>query len=158
MYFLYSVVPRRVWVSILFPLLICSSILMRSVFYIPVNTYMHVHIEMLVFSAVRAVTASGHHVAASSDGFYVDNTAPVFDQEIMGGEFYYDVGQGNSTPAEFQNSNNTIKCIWKCDDDESGIVVCIYFPNSYTYRLYKHLKYFCIVNIVSFDMTIHLFE
>lgn len=60
---------------------------------------------------------------SSSDGFYVDNTAPVFDQDIMGGEFYYDVGQGNSTPAEFQNSNNTIKCIWKCDDEESGIVV-----------------------------------
>lgn len=79
---------------------------------------------MFFFSdTVRAVTASGHYVPSSSDGFYVDNTAPVFDQEIMGGEFYYDVGQGNSTPAEFQNSNNTIKCIWKCDDEESGIVV-----------------------------------
>lgn len=74
------------------------------------------------YLTVRAVTASGHYVPSSSDGFYVDNTAPVFDQEVMGGEFYYDVGQGNSTPAEFQNSNNTIKCIWKCDDEESGVV------------------------------------
>lgn len=73
---------------------------------------------------MRGVTASGDYATSSSDGFYVDNTLPVFDQDIMSGEFYYDVGQGNSTPAAFQNSNNTIKCIWKCDDEESGIVVC----------------------------------
>jgi hypothetical protein len=73
---------------------------------------------------VRGVTGSGDAAQASSNGFYVDDTPPVFDTEVMSAPFYYDVGQGESTPVKFQKANDTIKCIWKCDDEESGIVVC----------------------------------
>ena len=76
----------------------------------------------LVF-VVRGLTGSGDSAMASSAGFYVDDTPPVFDPEVMNTAFYYDVGQGESTPVRFQKSNDTIKCIWKCDDEESGIVV-----------------------------------
>lgn len=73
--------------------------------------------------AVRGVTGSGDTAVASSNGFYIDDSPPVFDPEVMSAFFYYDVGQGESTPVKFQKSNDTIKCIWKCDDKESDIVV-----------------------------------
>lgn len=38
-------------------------------------------------------------------------------------DIYYDVDQGESTPVRYQQSNSTIKAIWKCDDEESDIVV-----------------------------------
>ena len=77
--------------------------------------------------AVKGTTGSGDSAVSASNGFYVDDTPPVFDSDIMGGDFYFDVGQGESTPVKYQKSNNTIKCVWKCDDEESGIVVCTLF-------------------------------
>ncbi|XP_062589554.1 uncharacterized protein LOC134251189, partial [Saccostrea cucullata] len=75
------------------------------------------------YLTVRSITGSGHIAVASSNGFYVDDTPPVFDPDVMtNGFFYYDVGQGENTPVKFQQSNDTIKCIWKCEDKESGIV------------------------------------
>lgn len=72
---------------------------------------------------MRATTGSGDSTIAASNGFYVDDTVPEFDMDIMRGDFYFDVGQGESTPVKYQKSNDTIKCVWKCDDLESGIVV-----------------------------------
>uniref|UniRef100_K1PPK2 Protocadherin Fat 4 n=1 Tax=Magallana gigas TaxID=29159 RepID=K1PPK2_MAGGI len=77
---------------------------------------------IMKYEAVRGVTGSGDTAVASSNGFYIDDSPPVFDPEVMSAFFYYDVGQGESTPVKFQKSNDTIKCIWKCDDKESDIV------------------------------------
>ena len=88
---------------------------------------------------MRGVTGSGDSAIVSSSGFYVDDTPPVFDPEVMSAAFYYDVGQGESTPVQFQQSNDTIKCIWKCDDEESGIVVRKYLSFSRNLRLYSHI-------------------
>lgn len=62
---------------------------------------------------------------SSSDGFNVDISPPEFDQELMSLDIYFDVDQGESTPVRFQQSNSTIKAIWKCNDDESDIVVSV---------------------------------
>lgn len=97
--------------------------------------------------AVRGVTGSGDTAVASSNGFYIDDSPPVFDQEVMSAIFYYDVGQGEYTPVKFQKSNDTIKCIWKCDDKESDIMVRINSGNNlknefdipYVYSRYANL-------------------
>lgn len=73
--------------------------------------------------AVRGVTGSGDTAVASSNGFYIDDSPPVFDPEVMRAFIYYDVGQGENTPVKFQKSNDTIRCIWKCEDKESDIMV-----------------------------------
>lgn len=102
--------------------------------------YIHIHINAvgntcpnvkqsntkLLCISVRGITGSGAKAEASSNGFYVDDTVPEFDTDIMEGDFYFDVGQGESTPVKYQKSNDTIKCVWKCDDEESGIVVSIH--------------------------------
>lgn len=72
---------------------------------------------------MRATSGSGAFAVSSSDGFYVDTSPPEFDQQIMSLDIYYDVDQGKSTPVRYQQSNSTIKAIWKCDDEESDIVV-----------------------------------
>lgn len=72
---------------------------------------------------MRATSGSGAFAVSSSDGFYVDTSPPEFDQQIMSLDIYYDVDQGESTPVRYQQSNSTIKAIWKCDDEESDIVV-----------------------------------
>ncbi|XP_062596534.1 uncharacterized protein LOC134257978, partial [Saccostrea cucullata] len=74
------------------------------------------------YLTVRGTSGSGDTAIASSDGFYVDDTPPKYDPELMENALYIDVAQGESTPAHYQKSNDTIKCIWKCDDDESGVV------------------------------------
>ncbi|XP_048250418.1 uncharacterized protein LOC124151537 [Haliotis rufescens] len=71
------------------------------------------------YLAVKAVLGSGMSAISSSDGFSVDTTPPDFDQDLM---LYMDVYQGNFTPSAFQGSNDTIKAIWKCSDNESEIV------------------------------------
>lgn len=73
--------------------------------------------------AVRAVLGSGISKAASSDGFYVDLTPPVFDPEVMT-QIYIDISQGEFTPVVYQASNDTIKAFWRCSDEESSIKVC----------------------------------
>jgi hypothetical protein len=69
---------------------------------------------------VKAVLGSGGEVIASSNGFYIDITPPVFDEQVM---MYIDVRQGEFTPSDFQGSNNTIKALWLCNDDKSEIGV-----------------------------------
>ena len=73
---------------------------------------------------MRATLGSGAIVTASSDGFYIDDTPPVFDLDIMEGEFYVDVNQGPLTPVRFSSSSSTIKAFWSCEDTESEIIVC----------------------------------
>jgi len=73
---------------------------------------------------VRAVLGSGLSAVASSDGFYVDLTPPVFDPDAMT-QIYYDVSQGEFTPVKYQASNNTIKAIWFCYDKQSMVKVGI---------------------------------
>ncbi|KAK3103480.1 hypothetical protein FSP39_019545 [Pinctada imbricata] len=81
--------------------------------YYEVNTY---------YLTVRATLGSGAEVTASSDGFYIDDTPPVFDLDIMEGDFYVDVNQGPLTPVRFSSSNSTIKAFWSCEDTESEII------------------------------------
>ena len=80
-------------------------------------------LTLCCLSVVRATSGSGASAVSSSDGFYVDITPPEFDQLLMALDIYYDVDQGESTPVRFQGSNSTIKAIWKCNDEESDIVV-----------------------------------
>ncbi|KAK3104702.1 hypothetical protein FSP39_008103 [Pinctada imbricata] len=74
------------------------------------------------YITVRMTTVTGDQAISSSNGFYVDTTPPVFDSDIMAQEIYYDVSQGVSVPVRYQSSNSTIKSIWKCNDNESGII------------------------------------
>ena len=72
---------------------------------------------------MNAILGSGSNITASSDGFYIDDTPPVFDADVMQGDFYIDVNQGASTPVRFSSSNSTIKAFWTCGDEESEIDV-----------------------------------
>lgn len=95
---------------------------------------------------MRATSGSGAFAVSSSDGFYVDTSPPEFDQQIMSLDIYYDVDQGESTPVRYQQSNSTIKAIWKCDDEESDIVVsclCLvsYGSNKDWLRLAQNARY-----------------
>jgi hypothetical protein len=67
---------------------------------------------------VRIVLGSGLTAEASSDGFYIDLTPPVFDKNVMT-QIYIDVTQGEFTPVKYQASNDTIKAYWYCFDEES---------------------------------------
>ncbi|XP_041378093.1 uncharacterized protein LOC121390363 [Gigantopelta aegis] len=71
------------------------------------------------FLTVKAVLASGVSAVASSEKFNIDITDPVFNASYL---LYIDVGQGKYRPTRFQKSNNTIKVIWKCEDDESNVM------------------------------------
>ncbi|XP_067658325.1 uncharacterized protein [Haliotis asinina] len=71
------------------------------------------------YLTVKAVLGSGLSAVSSSDGFSIDTTPPDFDHDLM---LYMDVYQGNFTPSSFQGSNDTIKAVWKCSDNESEIV------------------------------------
>ena len=76
---------------------------------------------------MKAVLGSGATTVVSSDGFYIDDTPPIFDPEVMGGDIYIDVDQGEFTPVRYQGSNSTIKAFWRCFDEESDVVVS--FPD-----------------------------
>lgn len=69
---------------------------------------------------MKAVLGSGADAVTSSNGFYIDTTPPVFDEEVL---MYIDVRQGEYTPADFQGSNSTIKSLWLCKDEKSEIEV-----------------------------------
>ena len=71
---------------------------------------------------MRVVLGSGLTAEASSDGFYIDLTPPVFDKNVMT-QIYIDVTQGEFTPVKYQASNDTIKAYWNCFDEESLIKV-----------------------------------
>ena len=73
---------------------------------------------------VKAVLGSGATAVVSSNGFYIDESPPIYDGEAMT-EIYIDVSQGAFTPVKYQASNSTIKAFWRCYDDESGVVVSI---------------------------------
>ncbi|XP_076085507.1 uncharacterized protein LOC143056307 [Mytilus galloprovincialis] len=74
------------------------------------------------YFTVKAVLGSGATTVVSSDGFYIDDTPPIFDPDVMGSDIYIDVYQGEFTPVRYQGSNNTIKAFWRCFDEESDIV------------------------------------
>lgn len=73
---------------------------------------------------VRIVLGSGLTAEASSDGFYIDLSPPVFDKNVMT-QIYIDVTQGEFTPVKYQASNDTIKAYWYCFDEESLVKVII---------------------------------
>ncbi|XP_048258679.1 uncharacterized protein LOC124137747 [Haliotis rufescens] len=76
-------------------------------------------VPVLYYLTVKAVLGSGTEAISSSDGFNIDASPPLFDTDVM---LYIDVAQGNFTPVTYQGSNDTIKAIWKCNDNESEIV------------------------------------
>lgn len=71
---------------------------------------------------MRVVLGSGLTAVASSGGFYIDLTPPVFDPDAML-QIYIDVSQGEFRPVKYQASNDTIKAYWYCYDTESLIKV-----------------------------------
>ena len=81
---------------------------------------------MVYFVSVRAILGSGLEAVSSSNAFYIDDTPPVFDPDVML-QMYIDVTQGEFTPVNYQASNDTIKAFWRCVDEESMIevIVCI---------------------------------
>ncbi|XP_053400990.1 uncharacterized protein LOC123541000 [Mercenaria mercenaria] len=82
------------------------------------DTAINATYDKTLYISVKAVLGSGANAVSSSNGFYIDITSPVFDEEVM---MYIDVRQGEFTPSDFQGSNNTIKALWLCNDDRSEI-------------------------------------
>ncbi|XP_046574117.1 uncharacterized protein LOC124282192 [Haliotis rubra] len=76
-------------------------------------------VPVLYYLTVKAVLGSGTEAVSSSDGFQIDTSPPLFDTDVM---LYIDVTQGNFTPVTYQGSNDTIKAVWKCNDNQSGIM------------------------------------
>ncbi|XP_052081925.1 uncharacterized protein LOC127719726 isoform X2 [Mytilus californianus] len=74
------------------------------------------------YFTVKAVLSSGVTTVVSSDGFYIDDTPPIYDPDVMGSDIYIDVDQGEFTPVRYQGSNSTIKSFWRCFDEESDVV------------------------------------
>ncbi|XP_067659895.1 uncharacterized protein [Haliotis asinina] len=74
---------------------------------------------VIYYLTVKAVLGSGASAISSSDGFYVDTTPPVFEEDVL---LYFDVSQGEFTPVKYQGSNDTIKAVWKCSDNTSEVV------------------------------------
>ncbi|VDI50948.1 Hypothetical predicted protein, partial [Mytilus galloprovincialis] len=75
----------------------------------------------IYYTTVRVLLGNGLTTEGSSDGFYIDITPPVFDTDVMNGQIYVDVTQGEFTPVKYQASSDTIKAYWYCYDDESLI-------------------------------------
>ncbi|XP_070572149.1 uncharacterized protein [Ptychodera flava] len=60
---------------------------------------------------IKAVTGSGRHVISSSDGLYVDDTAPVFDYL-----YHLDLDYSEDEPTEYQGGNTTLAVRWSAYD------------------------------------------
>ncbi|XP_076076023.1 uncharacterized protein LOC143046845 [Mytilus galloprovincialis] len=75
---------------------------------------------VIYYETVRVVLGSGLTAVASSGGFYIDLTPPIFDPDAML-QIYIDVSQGEFRPVKYQASNDTIKAYWYCYDTESLI-------------------------------------
>ncbi|XP_076087285.1 uncharacterized protein LOC143057777 [Mytilus galloprovincialis] len=79
--------------------------------------------SVIYYLTGKAVTGSGDSAVASSSGFYIDITGPVFDLDIMlTSPIYIDVTRGEFQPVKYQASNSTIKAFWRCTDEESQIM------------------------------------
>ncbi|XP_070574642.1 uncharacterized protein [Ptychodera flava] len=65
---------------------------------------------------VKAVTGSGRHIIASSDGVYVDDTPPEFDYL-----YHVDLDWSEDEPVEYQGSNTTIAVRFSAFDIGSQI-------------------------------------
>ncbi|CAG2187681.1 unnamed protein product [Mytilus edulis] len=92
----------------------------------PVKTFLNEsglqeNITLAYFITVKAVLGSGLEAISSSSAFYLDDTPPVFDPNIMNSQIYIDVIQGEFTPVNYQASRDTIKAFWRCYDDESQV-------------------------------------
>ena len=94
---------------------------------------------------VRVVLGSGLTAEASSDGFYIDLSPPVFDKNVMT-QIYIDVTQGEFTPVKYQASNDTIKAYWYCFDEESLVKVIITVLSSLPIVLGPP-AFICIMNV-----------
>ncbi|KAI8510725.1 hypothetical protein Bbelb_116410, partial [Branchiostoma belcheri] len=68
------------------------------------------------YMTIKATTASGTQVIASSDGVYIDVTPPRFEAL-----FHVDTSWSMDEPSEFQGSNSTIAVRWRAIDMESKI-------------------------------------
>ncbi|XP_035673095.1 uncharacterized protein LOC118413675 [Branchiostoma floridae] len=68
------------------------------------------------YLTIKAKTASGRQVVASSDGVYIDVTPPTFESL-----FHVDKSWSISEPTEFQGSNSSIAVRWRAIDMESKI-------------------------------------
>ncbi|KAK3609657.1 hypothetical protein CHS0354_035942 [Potamilus streckersoni] len=77
------------------------------------------NVSLAYYLTVKAVLASGVSAVSSSDGFYVDDSPPVFEKSVFR---YVDVRQGEGYPSDYIGSNSTIKSLWMCADDESQIM------------------------------------
>lgn len=83
---------------------------------------------------MRVLLGNGLTTEGSSDGFYIDITQPVFDTDVMNGQIYVDVTQGEFTPVKYQASSDTIKAYWYCFDDESLIKVILALLKILSYK------------------------
>ncbi|XP_076116641.1 uncharacterized protein LOC143084119 [Mytilus galloprovincialis] len=93
---------------------------LKSVAVVTNDTGHQINKTLIYFFTVKAVLGSGINKMASSDGFYVDMTSPIFDPDVMT-QIYIDVSQGEFTPVVYQASNSTIKAFWRCLDEESSV-------------------------------------
>lgn len=76
--------------------------------------------------SVKAVLGSGKTAMASSNGFSIDQTPPIFDQTLF---LYMDAAHGEAKPVEkLMASNSTIQVVYGCSDNQSSVMVsCLYF-------------------------------
>jgi len=82
------------------------------------ETYLQVY-----YLTVKAVTASGQYVTASSAGVYVDTTPPVI--EML---YHVDMSWNQDEPSNYQGDNSTIAMHYQAFDGESEVK--LYFIHS----------------------------
>ncbi|PVD18248.1 hypothetical protein C0Q70_21774, partial [Pomacea canaliculata] len=72
------------------------------------------------FFTVKAVLGSGKTAMASSNGFSIDQTPPIFDQTLF---LYMDAAHGEAKPVEkLMASNSTIQVVYGCSDNQSSVM------------------------------------
>ena len=75
------------------------------------------------YLTVKAVTASGQYVTASSAGVYIDTTPPVI--EML---YHVDMAWNEDEPSNYQGDNSTIAIHYQVFDAESEVK--LYFIHS----------------------------
>ena len=68
------------------------------------------------YLTVKAATASGQYVTASSAGIYIDMTPPVV--EML---YHIDMAWNQEEPSDFQGDNSTIAVYYRVFDGESEV-------------------------------------
>ena len=90
------------------------------------------------YLTVKALTASGQYVTASSTGVYVDTTPPVV--EML---YHIDVAWNPYEPSKYQGDNSTIVVYYQVFDGESEVQSLSYILK-YTYLVVK----LCLIRYV----------